>query len=185
MELQVTSKNIEVTSSLRSLVEKKVGKLTRFLPTIREVKVELAHEKAKSPKQRFTAQITVNSNGVLLRGEEKAENLQTALDAVAEVMARQIKRYKEKRYDKGRGKSAVRQTDVIMPAPEPETTTIPDSVVKVKKFQVKPMPVAEAAEQMELLGHNFFLFINSETNKFNCLYRRDDGKYGLIETDLA
>jgi len=185
MELQVNSKNVEVTSSLRSLVEKKVSKLTHFLPTIREAKVELSHEKAKSPKQRYTAQVTVNSNGVLLRGEEKAENLQTALDAVAEVMARQIKRYKEKRYDKGRGKSVVRQTDVKAPAPEIEPATALDNVVKVKRFQVKPMPVTEAVEQMELLGHDFFLFINSETSKFNCLYRRRDGKYGLIETDLA
>ncbi|MEW6142787.1 MAG: ribosome-associated translation inhibitor RaiA [Chloroflexota bacterium] len=185
MELQVIGKNIEVTASLRSLVERKVNKLTRFLPTIRETKVELFHEKARSPKQRYTAQVTVNNNGVLLRGEEKAENIQTALDAVAEVMARQIKRYKEKRDDKGRGKSVVRQTAVEMPETEPKSASAPDNVVKVKRFQVKPMPVAEATEQMELLGHNFFLFVNSETNKFNCLYRRNDGKYGLIETDLA
>lgn len=185
MELQVTGKNIEVTASLRSLAERKITKLARFLPTIREAKVELSHEKAKSPRQRYTAQVTINSNGVLLRGEEKAENIQTALDAVAEVMAGQIKRYKEKRYAKGRGKSVVRQTDTKAPAPEAEPVESPDNIVKVKRFQVKPMPVTEAAEQMELLGHDFFLFVNSDTNKFNCLYRRNDGKYGLIEADLA
>ncbi len=185
MELQVTGKNIEVNDSLRSLVEKKVSKLTHFLPSISEAKVELFYEKTRSPKQRYTAQVTVNSKGVLLRGEEKAENIQTALDAVADVVVRQIKRYKEKRYEKSRGKSVVRQTDVKAPAPEAEPAPIADNVVKVKQFRVKPMPVAEAAEQMELLGHDFFLFINSETNRFNCLYRRKDGRYGLIETDMA
>ncbi|MCX8127061.1 MAG: ribosome-associated translation inhibitor RaiA [Dehalococcoidia bacterium] len=184
MELQVNGKNVEISDSLRSLVEKKITKLKRFLPTIREVKVELSHEKAKSPDQRYTAQVTINNNGILLRGEERAENIQTALDAVAEVLARQIKRYKEKRYDKGRGKSAVRQTGVSTTVTEREPSVLPEGIVKVKSFRVKPMSVSEALEQMELLGHNFFLFVNSETSKFNCLYRRNDGNYGLIEADL-
>jgi putative sigma-54 modulation protein len=186
MELQITGKNLEVNESLKALVDRKIGKLAHFLPTLTEAKVELAEDKIRSARKRYTVQVTVASKGILMRAEEKSENIPTALDNVSDAMAKQIKRFKEKRYDKGRGESAVRQTGRKPVAVETdEDNSVPSDVIRVKRFRVKPMPVSEATEQMELLGHDFFLFVNSETSRFNCLYRRKEGGYGLIEAELA
>jgi len=103
MELQIFSKNMELTPAIQQYVQKKIGKLDRYLPNISEAKVEISEERTKSHQHRFTAQATLNSKGVLLRGEERGENVNVAVDAVAEVLERQIERYKGKLYEKGRG----------------------------------------------------------------------------------
>jgi len=125
-------------------------------------------------------QVTIDSGGTLLRGEERAEDLFAAIDKVATIMGRQIEHYKGKLYEKRRGSSLARSE------PSEEIETRPQrKVVKVKRFAVKPMSVAEATDQMELLGHDFFLFFNDDTEKLNLLYRRKDGNYGLIEPELG
>lgn len=184
MELQILSKNMEITPAIQKYVEKKIGKLTRYLPNISEAKVEICMENTKSPQHRVTAQVTLNSKGVLLRGEEKGERVRVAIDAVADILARQIERYKGKLYDKGRGVSFTRKPVVPEEVVSEEANAWP-RVDRVKRFAVKPMSVAEAAEQMELLGHSFFLFANPESGVLNLLYRRNDGNYGLIEPELA
>lgn len=176
MELQVTGKNIEMTPELRQYIERKLDKLNRHLPNIIEAKIEIAEEKTRSPQQRFIAQVTVDSSGTILRGEERGDNLFNAIDRVAAIMDRQIERYKGKHYRK-KGNISPR-TGLTGEAVAEETTR---KVVKVKQFTVKPMTVDEAVEQMELLGHDFFLFTNNETNTLNLLYRRQDKDYGLIE----
>ena len=180
MELQITGKNIDLSSTVRRYIERKLGKLSRFLPNITESKVEIFEEKTKSPQQRFVVQVTIDSGGTLLRGEERAEDLFSAIDKVATIMGRQIEHYKGKLYDKGRGSSLARSE-----FSEEIETQPPQRVVKVKRFAVKPMSVAEATDQMELLGHDFFLFFNDDTEKLNLLYRRKDGNYGLIEPELG
>jgi putative sigma-54 modulation protein len=185
MELQISSKNMELTPAIQSYVQKKIGKLARYLPNITEAKVEISEEKTKSHQHRFTAQATLNSKGVLLRGEESGENVNVAVDAVTEILARQIERYKGKLYEKGRGVSLARQSAVQERTVANEASEDLPSVVRVKRFAVKPMSVAEAAEQMELLGHSFFLFVNTENGTLSLLYRRNDGNYGLIEPELA
>jgi ribosomal subunit interface protein len=105
MELQITGKNIELTPTLRQLIERKLGKLSRHLPNIKEQKVEVYEEKTKSPEQRFVVEVTLDSNGILLRGVERGEDLPRAINKVAAVMDRQIERYKGKLYEKGRGSS--------------------------------------------------------------------------------
>src|SRR4030043_1760803 len=110
MELQIFSKNMEISPDIRDYVQKKIGKLAHYLPNITEAKVEIHEENTKSPQYRFTAQVTLNSKGILLRGEEKGERVRVAVDAVAEVLARQIERYKGKLHDKGRGVSLARQS---------------------------------------------------------------------------
>ena len=110
MELQIASKNMEISPAVRNYVQKKIGKLTHYLPDITEAKVEIHEENTKSPQHRFTAQVTLNSKGVLLRGEERGERVRVAVDAVADVLARQIERYKGKLHDKGRGVSLARQS---------------------------------------------------------------------------
>jgi putative sigma-54 modulation protein len=164
---------------LEAYVEKKIGKLDRYLPTVSEGKVEISHEGAKLPEQRFSVQVTLDSRGVLIRAQEKSKDIRTAVDKVVDVLSKRIERYKGKLYDKGRGISFARQGAAI----EAEEIEAPKRVVKTKRFLVKPMPVDEAINQMELLGHDFFLFIDAETERLNLLYRRENGNYGLIEPE--
>ena len=179
MELQITGKNIEVLPAVRSYIVRKLGKLSRRLPNILESKVEVCEEKTKSPQQRFVVQVTVNSNGTLLRGEERGEDMFVAIDKVVAIMNRQIERYKGRLNDKGRGSSLARG------GLNEEVETIPPSqVVKVKRFAVKQMSVVEAIDQMELLGHDFFLFFNADAEGLNIVYRRHNGDYGMIEPEL-
>ena len=181
MELQITGKNMELSPAVRQHIERKLGKLNRHLPKIIEFKVEVAEEKTKSPQQHFVVQATIDSNGTLLRSQERGENLFTAIDKVAEVMNRQIERRKGKLYEKGRGSSLARG-EFSEEAVEEEPVS---KVGKVKQFAVKPMSVAEAIDQMELLGHDFFLFFNADDEGLNLLYRRKDGNYGLIKPELG
>ena len=180
MKLQVIAKNnVEVSETLEAYVEKKISKLGRYLSTIGEGKVEISREGAKLPEQRFTVQVTLDSRGVLIRAQEKSKDMRTAIDKVVNVLSKRIERYKGKLYDKSRGVSFARQGAAI----EEEEIEAPKRVVKTKHFLVKPMPVDEAISQMELLGHDFFLFMDADTERLNLLYRRDDGNYGLIEPE--
>jgi putative sigma-54 modulation protein len=176
MELQITGKNMELTAAVHQYVERKLGKLNRYLPSIRKSKVEIFEEKTKSPQQHYVVQATVDCNGTVLRGEERGVDLFEAIDRVAAVMNRRIEHYKGKLYDKGRGSSLARGGEMEAPASP--------KVVKIKRFDIKPMAVDEAIDQMELLGHDFFLFINADTEELNLLYRRKDGNYGIIESEL-
>ena len=181
MEIQITGKNVELLPTVRSYIERKLGKLSRHLPNISESVVEITEEKTRSPQHRFVVQVTLNSHGTLLRGEERGQDLYTAVDRVAEVMNRQIERYKGKLYDKGRGYSLARsESGEEEASPQPR-----QRVVKTKQFVIKPMSVEEAIDQMALLGHDFFLFFNAETEKVNLLYQRKDDNYGLIEPELG
>jgi putative sigma-54 modulation protein len=185
MKLQIIAKNnVEVSETIRAYVEKKVGKLGRYLPTLDEGKVEISREGAKLPEQRFTVQITLDSRGVLIRAQEKSKDMRTAIDRIVNVLSKRIERYKGKLYDKNKGVSFARQGAAIeAEAIEAEEIEAPKRVVKSKRFLVKPMPIDEAISQMELLGHDFFLFMDADTERLNLLYRRDDGNYGLIEPE--
>lgn len=185
MELEIFVKNLELTEAIEAYVRKKVGKLGRYLGNITEAKVEISEEKTRSPQHRFTVQVTLNSKGTLLRSEEKSESVYAAIDAVTEVLTRQIERYKGKLYKKGRGVSLARQNSTLKEAIVDTETDISPKVVRVKRFPLKPMSVIEAAEQMELLDHDFLLFLNVDNDTLNLLYRREDGDYGLIEPQLA
>jgi len=180
MKLQIIAKNnVEVSETIKAYVEKKVGKLGRYLPTLGEGKVEISREGTKLPEQRFTVQVTLDSRGVLIRAQEKSRDMRTAINKVVDVLSKRIERYKGKLYDKGRGISFARRGAAI----EAEEIEATRKVVKSKHFLVKPMPVDEAINQMELLGHDFFLFIDADTERLNLLYRRGDGDYGLIEPE--
>ena len=179
MELQfITKNNADLTEEMQEYARKKIGKLIRYLPTIDEGKVEIYREDTKSPDQRLTVQVTLDSKGDLIRAQEKGDDIRTAIDKVVDVLTTRIKRYKGKLYDKGRGISPIRQGMEI-----PEESELPRKVVRTKHFLVKPMSVDEATSQMELLGHDFFLFVNAENDKVNLIYRRKDDNYGLIEPD--
>ena len=180
MELVITGKNTDVSPTVRSYIQRKLNKLNRRLPNILDTKVEITEEKTKSPQQHFVVQATLNCKGTLLRAEHRAEDLLMAVDKVETTLKGQIEHYKGKLQNRGRGNSITRDT---LPQ-ETESTQPPPGLSKVKRFIIKPMPPDEAIDQMELLGHDFFLFYNLDTDGLNLIYRRRDGNYGLIEPVL-
>ena len=179
MEMQVIGKHLELSQEILSYVERRFDKLNRHLPNILESKVEIIRAMNKLPEHRYIVQVTLNNRGTLLRGEVRAADLFEAIDNAAKVMDRQIERYKGRLHDKTRGLPHNQPSQEVVVTP-PE-----GKVVKSKKFAVKPMTVDEALDQMELLGHDFFLFFDPTRGQINLLYRRKDGDYGLIEPELA
>ena len=181
MDLQIIGKHVEISEAVERYLERKLGRLLRHLPDIVESKVEISREKAKSPADRYVVQVTLNSRGTILRGESRARVLNAAIDSAADAMDRQIERYKGRLYERGRKASQAKRQ--VLPSeitpPEPAKR-----VVKEKRFVVKPMSLEEATEQMELLGHDFFLFLGADSEKLTVLYRRRDGDYGLIEPEM-
>ncbi len=184
MDLQIKGRNIELTDRLYDYVEKKMGKLDRYLPTINEVRVELSVEGARAAHDRQVCQVTVRANGTILRAEERSDDMFSAIDAVLDKMYRQIARYKGKR--KNRWRSAGIQAEPLpLEIEEEEEEEEPSAIVRFKRFLVTPMSPEEAVEQMELLGHDFFVFFNADEGQINVLYRRKDGNYGVIQPELA
>ena len=190
MELTVKSRNIEIPETVREYTQKKMDKLNHHLPNLREAEVIFSQEKTKTAGTRYVVQVTINSTGMILRGEESAPDTFTAINNVMTVLDRRIERYKGKLYGKGKGAAPAKIGELAAdPAeqavPAEETEAVGNRVVKVKRFSMKPMFVDEAAEQMELLGHDFFVFFNAAIEQINVIYRREDGDYGLIEPELA
>lgn len=177
MDLQLTGHNVEILPTVRSYVEKKFKKISRHLPNLNVVKVELTEQKTKSQVQRYRSQVTLEINGTLLRAEEQAENLLIAIDRVVPVLDRQIERYKGKVYKKNKAGIAARAQDQGKNIEEKAVSR----VVRTKRFPIKLMSVDEAVDQMELLGHDFFLFHNAATDEINLVYKRQDGNYSIIE----
>ncbi|MHB1415469.1 MAG: ribosome hibernation-promoting factor, HPF/YfiA family [Chloroflexota bacterium] len=199
MQLLIKGKNIELTEAMRAHVEKKVGRLDRFLDNITQTEVEVSNEKTRAATDRFVVEVTMFTNGTILRGEEKAGDVFSAVDSVLDVMQRRLTRYKEKLYKRGRHSTlrdqavqeaiqeAIGPVSVALAAEDEEMDDdeyVP-RLVRTKRVAVKPMSEAEAAEQMELLGHDFFLFYNASTDKVSVIYRRHDGDYGLLEPELG
>jgi putative sigma-54 modulation protein len=184
MELQINGRNMELTERLDEYVRRKVSKLDRYLPTIANARMELSYENTRSAGDSQVAQLTIRSErGVILRAEERTADMFASIDAVMDKMYRQIARYKGKRRRSRRGAPVEELGLLSEPAVEEEDEE--REVVRVKRFQVVPMLQEEAIEQMELLGHDFFVFYNAEENGINVLYRRKDSNYGLLIPDLG
>jgi putative sigma-54 modulation protein len=180
VELIITGKNMEISDGIRDYVERRAGKLDRYLRNMDEAHLELTRSSAKSAGDRYIAQLTVRVKGTILRAEENAGDVFSAFDAVLDKMYRQIVRYKTRRRDRNRPP----EEESMPPIKELEEEA-PREIVRTKRFVVLPMDEGEAAEQMELLGHDFFLFLNTSSGELNIIYRRRDGNYGLIEPELA
>lgn len=187
VSVTIHARDLSLSPRLRDYVETKVSKLDRYLPTINEARVDLAEEKsARSAADRQVAQLTIHVRGVVLRAEERKDDMFAAVDAVLNKMQRQIERYKGKHWrGRGNGADAASLAEPAEPgagAPdEPEP-----SVVRRKTFALAPMNEAEALEQMDMLGHeSFFVFYNADTNRVNVLYRRQGGGYGLIDPEVG
>ncbi|HEY8490504.1 MAG TPA: ribosome-associated translation inhibitor RaiA [Dehalococcoidia bacterium] len=181
MELVIRGKHTAVPDPLKAYARKRLAKLDRYLPAAREAVVEIYHEDTKSAADRFVVEVTVNCNGTLLRAEERSADPRAAVDRVADVLANQSRRLKGRRV-KRHHTGASRAAAPVEPAgEEDEEAAWPGGrVVRVKRFAVKPMTEEEAIQQMELLGHDFFLFQHAAEGTYALLYRRRDGNYGLL-----
>ena len=188
MDLSVNGRNLEVTTKLRNYVEKKTGKLDRYMPNLAEVHVDLSETNARNAVERQVAQITIRDNrGTILRAEERSNDMFASIDAVVDKLYRQISRYRGKRRRKWRsGADSTGELMIGEPLPMDEEAAEADeqSIVRYKRFTMRPMTTDEAVDQIELLGHDFFVFFNADEQAVNVLYRRRDNNYGLLQPDL-
>jgi putative sigma-54 modulation protein len=182
MELTIKGRNVEVTDRLRDYVHKKIGKLDRYLPSISEAWVDLSVEGTRAAEHRQVCQVTVRSNGTILRAEERSDDMYNSIDTVLDKMYRQIARYKGKRKNRWRGAGIAAEPLPIELEEESEEET--PNIVRIKSFPMTPMLPEEAVEQMELLGHDFFVFYDADEGQVNVLYRRKDGDYGVLQPEL-
>jgi len=161
-----------VSDSLKARAEKKLNKLDRYFNKEAEALIRFRQQRGG----RNIAELTVSVDGLILRAEENSNDMYLSIDRAVDKLESQIRRYRTKLGKRVRDARAETPEEVV----EPVYEEINFDVVRVKKFAVKPMDVDDAITQMELLGHNFFLFMNAETNTMNVLYRRNDGAYGLL-----
>lgn len=179
--VDIQARNMELTDRIHEYVSKKLEKLDRHLPQVEDIRVELTYFKsARSATDRYTAEVTARGKNLLLRAEERADDLRAAFDDALDKMDRQIERHKGKHYrGRGDGRSASEVAEEII---DEETGELAPLIARRKKFELVPMTEDEAVMQMRELGHdNFFVFYNAQTSKINVLYRRRNGSYGLIE----
>ena len=169
MKFIIVGRNIEVTPGLRAAVEEKIGKLDKYFNPDTEVHVTLSVE-----KERQKIEVTIPVKGSIIRSEQVSNDMYVSIDLVEEIIERQIRRYKKKLIDKKQAAIAFSQAFI-----EDDI-----QIVKTKKFAMKPVNPEEACLQMEMLGHNFFVFLNSETEQVNVVYKRKNGTYGLIEPEF-
>jgi putative sigma-54 modulation protein len=187
MELTFRSRHVPITDSLREHTTRKLSRLSRYLPLVDETIVDVEQEGGENAR-RYVVQLTVNCNGTYLRAEERGPRLLPVIDAAADVLSRQVRRYKDKLYHrdkhvKARGAALAGKAVVpkeVEEEEEEQEEIVLGRVVRVKRFPVKPMTEEEAIEQMELLDHDFFLFFDADANTYAVLYRRRHGDYGMI-----
>lgn len=178
MRLQVKGKNVEVSDSLRRYAEEKLGKLERQLKDPTQVELELAVEHNASIADDHVAEATIWTKGPTIRAREASPGFEASIDRLVDKLERQVVRYREKRSRK----EAARHGRPPQPEmPSPVSQEVESVIVKTKQFAMKPLSPEEAVLQLELVGHDFFVFENSDSGDVNVVYRRRDGDYGLIE----
>lgn len=177
MKITVTGKNIVVTDSLRDTVIKKIGKLDKYFNPDVEAQVTLSVQ-----KNHHIIEVTIPFDGVIIRGEESTADMYTSIDNVLEKIEKQIMKHRTRLERKLRANSLKAFDNRHSEAYDEEEYN--PTIVRTKKFAMKPMPVDEAVLQMDLLGHTFYMFLNAETEEVNVVYKRKDGRYGLIEPEF-
>jgi putative sigma-54 modulation protein len=172
---KLVGRNVEVTDALRNYVEDRLAKLERFSSQIVDAKVVLTVRADSRNDRSHRVEVQINMPQGIIRAEEAAADMYAAIDSAGELLERQLKRFKEKVLS--------RQHDAPVLEVDSDIEDEPSSpeIVRSKRFEMRPMAPEDAAAQMEALNHDFFMFMNSETDKINVIYRRRDGNYGLIE----
>jgi putative sigma-54 modulation protein len=172
VQLHVKGKNVEVTPAIHDYAERKLGKLAKQLADPTRVELELAVERNPSIAANHVAEATIWTKGPVLRAREASPDMKASIDLLTDKLERQVKRYRQKRRHEHERHSNVSPADL------PEETPV---IVKTKQFTLSPLTPEEAVAQLELIGHDFYVFRNAESGEINVVYRRDDGGYGLIE----
>lgn len=175
MRFVITGRNIDVTEGLRNAVQEKIGKLERYFTPDTEVIVTLSVE-----KERQKIEVTIPVKGNIIRSEQVSSDMYVSIDLVEEIIERQLKKYKNKIIEKQQARDSFSSEFIEKDYEEDDEIKI----IRTKKFGIKPMDPEEACIQMELLGHNFYVFCNSETDEVNVVYKRKGNTYGLIEPEF-
>ena len=175
MKFIITGRNIDVTPGLKSAVEDKIGKLEKYFTPETEVHVTLSVE-----KDRQKIEVTIPVRGTVIRSEQISSDMYVSIDLVEEIIERQLKKYKNKLIERQQGSHYLKPEFIEKDYAEDDEVTI----VRTKKFDIKPMYAEDACIQMELTGHNFFVFCNAETDQVNVVYKRKGNTYGLIEPEI-
>ena len=175
MNFIISGKNIDITPGLREAAESKIGKLERYFTPETEVQITMSVEKGRQK-----IEVTIPVKGNIIRAEQDSNDMYVSIDLVEEIIERQIKKYKTKLIDKKQ--SALSFSEAFLTEETEHEEAV--QIVKTKRFAMKPMDPEEACIQMELLGHNFFMFLNAETNEVNVVYKRKSNSYGLIEPEF-
>lgn len=192
MHVTVTGRNIDLTPALKDYLIEKLKRAQKHFDQPLDATALLSVAKNPSIANNQTAEVTLKVNGTVIRGEESTENMYASIDLVADKIERQLRKYKTRywqRVTKGRADAPVpfdvgtEEDDDFAVEKAITFEPIRPKIVRSKKFPLKPMKPEEAASHMDLLGHDFFMFINSETGQVNTVYHRRDGNYGLIEPD--
>lgn len=191
MNIQLQGRNITITDQIQTYVEKKSARLARYLPQIDEVRGELTRAKTRSANDRFTFQLTIWANRQILRAEEITGDIFASIDASIDKMARQIEKVEGRRKNRRRKASLVENTEAVLAAVATADGITEGAeeyephIIRRKKFMLQPMNEEEAQEQLELLGHDFFLYFNPDDKSVNLIYRRKDGNYGLLQPQIS
>lgn len=185
MQIAFRSKNIEITPSLKQHIERKVGKIEKYFDKYLGDPLS-AQVACNVERGRHIVEVTIPVNGMILRGEERSDDMYVSVDRVVDKLEKQIDRYKTRFGRKTRPERGAANggRQGAVGAAEPDEAAEPagaGEIVKVKRFPLKPTDPEDAVMQMNLLGHNFFVFLNAQTDEVNVVYLRDDGRYGLIE----
>ena len=177
MKFIIIGKNIDVTPGLKDAVENKLGKLQRYFTPVTEIHVTLSVQ-----KEHQKIEVTIPVKGNIIRSEQESDDMYVSIDLVEEVIERQLRKYKNKLVAKNQEGNNFSKTLF-----ETEESIEDDEVkiVRTKRFGIKPMYPEDACVQMELLGHNFFVFFNAENEEVNVVYKRKDGSFGLIEPEFS
>ena len=186
MEISINTHNVELTQRLQNHIERKTARLDRYMPNLAEIRVDLSSQKTRNVVERQVAQITVRDDrGTILRAEERSSDMFAAIDAVIDKLYRQIKRYRGKRFDKRRSGAEYDDAWLGEPLPPEVEEELEEegepAIVRHKQFSLRPMSPDEAIDQMELLGHSFFVYFDLDDETVNVVYRRHDGNYGVLQ----
>jgi putative sigma-54 modulation protein len=178
MNITISGKNVDITDALRTQATKKVKKLERYFEPETEAQVTLSVE-----KNRHIVEVTIPFNGVLIRAEESTDDMYASIDKVLDKLERQIHKYRTKLERSFRSGAFKDEKPLFSDEAVIDDGANELKVVRTKRFAIKPMSLEEALMQMDLIGHSFFVFSNAETDEVNVVYKRRDGRYGLIEPE--
>ena len=188
MDIKIHGRNVDISNDIQSYVDKKFNRLSRHLPQMMDATAEIKRTSSRAGDDRIAVQITLTVKGQVLRAQRRGSTVREAVDTAVDVMDRQIRRYKGRRYRSNQQRKSLRDIpDGLVPEPDEEAPSpdemedMPIKVVRRKRFPMVSMTVDDAIAEMELLNHSFYLFRNVETGSYSVVYQREDGDYGLID----